>query len=134
MAEGQGKRIPDEVRAQVIGALLQGQGVTQIAKDYKIDKATVSRLKKEIPEDDLQQLATKKKVDIAERISEFLDEGFNAIRNSLRITEDNAWLSKQSASELATFIGVTSDKIFRVLEAIDNANQAKQKDESETVR
>ena len=38
-----------------------------------------------------------------------------AISNAYKVTEDREWLYKQSAAELATFIGVTSDKIFRVL-------------------
>jgi transposase-like protein len=121
MAEGQGKRIPDEVRAQVIAALLQGQGVSQVAEAYKIPKSSVSRLKNEIPQDELHKVVSKKRAEISDRIAEFLDEGFDAIRNSLRVTQDNAWLTKQSASELATFVGVTSDKIFRILEAIESA-------------
>jgi hypothetical protein len=68
-------------------------------------------------------LQVKKKADIADNIANFLNESFNAVSNAYKVTEDREWLCEQSAAELATFIGVTSDKIFRVLEAIENTNQ-----------
>jgi transposase-like protein len=121
IAAGQGKRIPDSKKAAVMAALLEGQAVTKVADDYKIDKATVSRIKKQLPADKLQEVATKKELDIANSIALMLDASFKAIHNILRQTENAEWLNKQPADELATFIGVTSDKVFRVLEAIENA-------------
>jgi regulator of protease activity HflC (stomatin/prohibitin superfamily) len=121
MAAGQGKRIPDSTRAAVVAALLEGQAVTKVADDYKIDKATVSRLKKAIPVALLQEVATKKEIDIAGKIADHLNASFEALTNILAVTKDNAWLTKQNASDLATFSGVTADKVFRVLEAIENA-------------
>jgi regulator of protease activity HflC (stomatin/prohibitin superfamily) len=121
MANGQGKRIPDSTRAAVIAALLEGQAVTKVADDYKIDKATVSRLKKAIPVEALQQVATKKEIDIAGKIADHLDASFEALTNILAVTRNDAWLTQQNASDLATFSGVTADKVFRVLEAIENA-------------
>ena len=117
-----GKRVPDEVRAQVLAALLEGQAVTKVADTYKIDKATVSRLKKTIPADKLQEVATKKGEHIAELISANLENSFHAIGNILNQTKNAEWLTRQNASDLATLLGVTSDKVFRVLEAIQNAH------------
>lgn len=125
MAAGQGKKIPDETRAAVMAALLEGQAVTKVAADYKIDKATVSRIKKTISSEELQRIATKKELDIAQKVADYLNASFEAMLNVLSVTKNNAWLSKQSASELATFNGVTADKVFRVLEAIENANANK---------
>lgn len=124
MAKGQGKPLSDETRAVVIAALLAGQGVNDVARAYHIDKSTVSRLKKAIPTEKLQQVATQKSETIAELIAVNLETSFHAIRNILKQTENADWLNKQPASELATFLGVTSDKVFRVLEAIENAQQA----------
>lgn len=125
MAAGQGKRIPDTTRAAIIAGLLEGQSVTKIAETYKINHSTVSRLKKAIPADKLHEVALKKDLDIATQIANFLDASFEAMLNVLAVTRDNAWLSKQPASELATFNGVTADKVFRVLEAIENAQSSK---------
>jgi regulator of protease activity HflC (stomatin/prohibitin superfamily) len=129
MAAGQGKRISDATRAAVMAALLEGQAITKVAADYKIDKASVSRLRKAIPKEHLQQVATKKDIDIASKIVEHLDASFQALKNILAVTNDTTWLNKQNASDLATFSGVTADKVFRVLEAIENA-QTNEENES----
>lgn len=119
-----GSRTSDAVRAAVIASLLEGQAVTKVADDYKIDKSTVSRIKKAIPPELLQQVATKKDLDIAGKIVDHLNASFEALSNILAITRNNAWLSKQSASDLATFSGVTADKVFRVLQAIEDAQNS----------
>lgn len=121
MAKGQGVRISDERRAEVLAALLEGQAVTKVAETYKLPHGTVSRLKKAIPADKLNEIERKKGENIAELISANLENSFKAIENVLNQTNDVEWLRKQPAAELATFLGVTSDKVFRVLEAIENA-------------
>jgi predicted RNA polymerase sigma factor len=121
MAGKQGKPIPDEMKAAVIAALLAGQGVNQIAKAYSVPSSSVSRIKARIPKEQLEQVGIQKAENIASLISQNLEASFNAIHNILRQTEDAEWLGQQPASELATFLGVTSDKVFRVLEAIENA-------------
>jgi hypothetical protein len=125
--------ISDEKRAVVLAALLVGQGVNQIAAQYKIPKATVSRLKKAIPTEHLEQIGTQKRDRLAELIAANLEASFQARQNILKQTEDAHWLSKQSASELATLYGVAADKEFRVLEAIENA-QPTQNEWPEVVR
>lgn len=118
---GQGKPIPDGKKAAVIAALLAGQGVNQVAEAYKVPKSSVSRLKKLIPREKLEQVGTQKGEHIAELISANLEASFGAIHNILKVTENAEWLNKQPADELGTFLGITADKVFRVLEAIENA-------------
>lgn len=129
MAKGQGKRIPDEKRAAVIAALLAGQGMNEIAAKYQVSQPTVARLKKLIPVEELNKVVDKKNIDLAAKIGQFLDASFEAMLNVLAVTKDNAWLSKQPASELATFNGVTADKVFRILEAIENAKARSEADQ-----
>jgi CO dehydrogenase/acetyl-CoA synthase epsilon subunit len=124
VAQGQGKPISDEKKAVVIAALLAGQGVNQVAEQYRVPKASVSRLKKLIPQKELEQVGTQKAENIANLIAANLQGSFEAIKNILKVTENADWLNKQPASELATFLGVTSDKVFRVLEAIENAQNS----------
>lgn len=128
MAVGQGKPIPDDKKAVVLAALLSGQGVNEIARTYKIPVASVSRLKKAIPADKLEQVGIEKGENIANLISRNLEASFDSIHNILQVTKNDAWLNKQPASELATFLGVTSDKVFRVLEAIENAQSNESED------
>ncbi len=121
MAKGQGKRIPDSTRAAVMAALLEGQAVTKVADDYKIPQSSVSRLKKAIPQAQLDAIGCKKEIDIAGKVAAHLNASFEALTNILAVTKNESWLNKQNASDLATFSGVTADKVFRVLEAIENA-------------
>lgn len=123
------KAVPDTKKAVVLAALLQGQGVNEIAAKYQIPKSTVSRLKKAIPNEELERIGTQKADELSALIAENLSASYRAIGNILRQTENAQWLNEQPASELATFLGVTSDKVFRVLEAIENA-QTKADDEA----
>lgn len=121
MAVGQGRPIPDNKKAAVIAALLEGQAVSKVAEVYKVPQSSVSRLKKLIPQAQLDEVGTKKGENIANLIAANLDASFQAIKNILNQTNNAEWLNKQPADELATFLGITSDKVFRVLEAIENA-------------
>lgn len=125
MAKGQGVRISDTRRAEVLAALLEGQAVTKVAEKYKLPHGTVSRFRKAIPSASLNEIKRKKGKNIAELISKNLECSFQAIQNILNQTNNVDWLQKQPAAELATFLGVTSDKVFRVLEAIENAQNPK---------
>lgn len=107
-----------------MAALLAGQSVNQVADVYKMPKSSVSRLKALIPDEQLEQVGTQKGEHIADLIAANLEASFKAIHNILQQTENAEWLNKQPADELATFLGVTSDKVFRVLEAIENAQPA----------
>ncbi len=129
MAAGQGKPISDEKKAVVLAALLTGQGVNEVAAAYKVPASSVSRLKKAIPQEKLAQVGIQKGENIASMISANLEGSFTAIKNILKVTENAEWLNKQPASELATFLGVTSDKVFRVLEAIENAQSPKDEED-----
>jgi transposase-like protein len=119
-----GKPIPDNVRAQIIAALLQGQGVTETANQYKVDKATVSRLKRTIPADRLQQVATEKRADFENLIAEYVAEGLAALTAQLRVIGRPEYIQKQDAASLATLHGVVNDKIVRLLAAFQPADDA----------
>ncbi len=116
-----GKRISDEIRTAVMSALLNGHAVTKVADDFKIPHSTVSRLKNEIPQEKLDEVGRKKGDRIAELITQNLELSFTAMNNIANQTGNAKWLSEQNAHDLATLFGVTADKVFRVLEAIQNA-------------
>lgn len=52
----QGKQLTDDVRAAVMAALLAGQGVCEVARQFKVSKSTVSEMRKEISPDHFEQL------------------------------------------------------------------------------
>ena len=112
-----GKRISDEIRANIIASLLQGQGVNDVAEEYQIPKQTVSNIKKAIKVD-LGQAGTKKK-DISELVYEYLDEGFKTAIAGLQEVRKPEYIQKQDIASYATHFGILSDKLFRILSAIN---------------
>lgn len=117
------QRIPEDVKAAVVAELLAGHAVTKVAERFQLPKATVSRLKATIPTEQLEQIGTKKGERIAELITQNLELSFQAMNNIANQTQNVRWLFKQNAHDLATLFGVTADKVFRVLEAIQNAQE-----------
>lgn len=117
-----GKKHPPEVRAAVIAALLAGQGVREVATQYKLDKAVVSRWKSTIAPHELQRVATKQADEFTELIA-------NTLRNILKTVaisaerigtkEGWAWLRQHDPSSVATLLGVLTDKGFRICEAAE---------------
>lgn len=119
-----GKAHSDETRSAVMAALLAGQGVNEVAREYKIDPSIVSRWRKSIPETQLQQVAIEKKEHIGDLVEKHLRASLIACERIAQITNDDVWLSKQSGDSLAVFYGVLSDKSLRLLEAAQNAARA----------
>lgn len=117
-----GKRTDDNVRAAVMAALLAGQGVGEVATQFKLDKSLVSRIKASLPVEKLQQVATKKENDFGEMLGEYLTETLTTLTAQAVFFRNEAWLNKQPAAELATLHGVQADKTIRLLEAIERAN------------
>jgi len=74
-----GKAHSPEVKAQVMAALLSGQGVNEVARQYNLDTGTVSRWKKQIPQEQLQQVAAEKSVQLEEMVFGYLTENFRAL-------------------------------------------------------
>lgn len=112
----------DGTRAAVMSALLEGQGVTAVANDFNISKATVSRIKKEIDEGLLKQLETEKRKNIGELVGRHLETSLEAAATlAEKVSTNDTWFIKQSASDIAVLYGVLTDKAIRILEAAERA-------------
>lgn len=115
-----GKQTDDPVRAAVIAALLAGQGVSQIARELKLSKATVSRIKNSVAPKHLEQVETEKRDKITSLIESHLETALTSANELAKKAASNkTWFAKQSASDIAVLFGVLSDKAFRILEAIE---------------
>jgi len=117
----QGKAISEEIRNRTVASLLSGRTITETAKQLDLPTSTVFDIKKKIAPELLEGARAKTRQELSDSIVRFLDEGFRTQRNAWRVTENREWLKGQSAGELAIFIGVTSDKMFRILELIEKA-------------
>jgi len=121
-----GRAHDPETKAKVMAALLSGQGVAEVARDYKLDKSIVSRWKSTIPQQELQSLATQKEIDFSSMIADYLAENLKTLKAQSEFFREKDWLKRQPASELAVLHGVVADKTVRLLEAAERAAQAQE--------
>lgn len=115
-------------RAKVLSEWMAGASLNQLARDNGIPKSTVQRWvdgqkrviaqstgpKKDVPVYDLDDMALK-----------LVDGSVNAVTHILGVTQDDAWLKRQNAADLAVFAGVISDKLYRLLGAIQPVSSTK---------
>ena len=95
-----------------MSALLSGQGVSAVAREYRLPESTVSRWKKEARReagltDDVGQL-----------LWAYLTANLATLEAQAVAFRDPAWLKAQPAGELAILHGVMTDKCVRLLEAL----------------
>lgn len=126
----------DEIKAQVLAALLAGQSIGEVSKAYNIPEGTIKSWRARKGATQLQQDAlsgatdaTTKK-EIGDLLLEYLQANLITLRDQMKVFGDPEWLKKQSASELAVLHGVMTDKAIRLLEAMSKANA--QSDDSAT--
>lgn len=125
---GKAKKSPvhgPEVKAAVIAALLAGQSVSQVARQYKLPKGTVSNWKNRKAEgvresgETVPSSGTQKRESIGDLLVELVRENLKGLLAGARLLQDVEWLKQQDAAELGTLFGITHDKTVRMLEAMD---------------
>lgn len=122
-----GKKHSDEVRAQVMAALLAGQGVSEVATQYEIPDSTVSDLRKAL-EAEFGELRTKKGKEIEELLFGYLKSNLVALDAQAKVVSEREYIIKQPADSLAVLHGVMADKSIRLLEAIERARSVQPKE------
>ena len=111
---------PDEVKAAAMAALLVGQSINAVAAEYKIPRGTVSswasRARNAVYP---STVATEEQQErIGGLILDNVEAMLEASKELVNVVKDKEWLKRQSASEIAVFFGVISDKTYRLLEAL----------------
>jgi hypothetical protein len=103
----------DALKAQVIAEWKAGATELRLATLTGVPRTTLQkwlvgqeRAAKQTEEYDLDKMAW-----------ELVGDSFTALRAILRKSQDDSWLHKQDANDLAIFFGVTSDKLLRLLAA-----------------
>jgi hypothetical protein len=110
-----GKKTPVEVSASIMAALLAGQGVNEVSREFKVPQPTVSVIKARMEE---QFNHFNQKKDISVQILELLETQLDALKNIAAAVGRPEYLEKQPASETAVLYGVISDKAFRIVSAL----------------
>jgi transposase-like protein len=110
----------DAKRAAVLAALLQGQSVHQVARDYAVDRATVIRWRDKAG---LQRTRVPpEKVDeIGELVNDVLSNLLTTVSVLAERARDEEWFNRQDAADVAVLAGVFTDKSIRILEALESA-------------
>src|SRR5690606_22248922 len=100
-------------KAAVMAALLVGQGVAEVAKEYRLPQSTVSRWKAEArSEAGLSE-------DIGELLLTYLRQSLSTLRAQAEFFGNTDWLRRQKAADVAVLHGVMTDKAVRLLEAME---------------
>lgn len=117
-----------------MAALLTGQSVSSLAREYKIPKGTISGWKERAhnvvagvatvatPDDPKKNPP---KGDIGALLLDYLQAALRTLKSQVEVFGDREWLKKQPASEVAVLHGVIADKTVRLLEGIaESAEEA----------
>jgi transposase-like protein len=117
------RKYTDETKAAVLAALLAGQSVSHVAKEYKMPVGTVKGWKsKELNATENNAVITQKKAALGDLILGLLEEELISLQEMSRAFRDREWLAKQNAADAAVLFGVMQDKAFRKIEALDRGN------------
>jgi transposase-like protein len=109
----------EATKAAVMVALLAGQSVSEIAKEYNINPATISSWKSRMRNgDNLAVLASEKKEQIGDLLFDYAETMLRTLKKQAEHFSDKPWLTRQSADALAILHGVSLDKVIRLLEAV----------------
>ena len=114
-----GKPLPPETRAAVLAALLEGQNVSQVAREFHIDRATVIQWRRAAGIDTSHSVSQEKSDQIGELVLRHVASSLRALEALAGVTTNREWLEKQSAENVAVFYGVVADKSHRVLAALE---------------
>lgn len=114
----------DETKAAALAALLTGQSVSAVAREYKLPKGTVSNWKNHQPAQGVQSDRTQKSEAVSALLIDYLQTNLETLKIQSVFFRDVAWLTKQNAADLAVLHGVMTDKTIRLLEALGGSSDA----------
>ena len=116
------KQHSDETKAAVMAALLAGQTVSFVAKEYNIPSGTVKSWKHKANR--VAEVAPQKKRAIGDKLIDLLDTMIDTLIKQHETVVDPEWILRQSAADLAVYTGVVTDKVMRMLEAFGSDDDA----------
>jgi len=106
-----------------MAALLAGQGIQEVAKQYKIPEGTIKAWRARAKDaSQVAAVAAGKKEEIGELLLEYLRTNLRTLKAQTIVFSDPLWLAKQDAGEVAVLHGVMTDKAIRLLEALSRAD------------
>ena len=104
-----------EVKAQVIAAYQSGEAKKAISRRLGVPLTTVRQWLAQIA----PVAAPENKSWLDEQVWGLIADTINGLRAIARQAQDPGWLQQQHAHDLGVFAGVQSDKLVRILGALD---------------
>ena len=103
---------PDELRAQVVAAVLAGATIAQAAAQFKLDKGLISRWVATVA---TAQGAREDRPTLEDLLLDLVAEHAITLRAELQAAARPDWLEKQSAADLAQLVVAQRDTLIRLL-------------------
>ena len=103
-----------------MSALLTGQSVSSVAREYSIPKGTVAYWRAQA---NGPKVSTQKAERIGELIIEYVEAALVSLKAQVEAVGNEKYITKQAASELAVLHGVIADKAIRILEGIAESGE-----------
>ena len=112
------KEYSPEVKAAVMAALMDGQSLRQIEREHGVPKSTVAAWGKETDGIvmSVRDTLDAKKAQIAELLVDLFVAKLESQIALAKHAGDRDWLKEQEASAVAVLLGVSDDKLIRLLE------------------
>lgn len=120
------------MKAAVMAALLDGQTLRHIEREHGVPKSTVERWGREADMlmGGVPSVPDKKKEQIGGLLIDLLVAKLEAQIAMAKHSGDKNWLAKQDASAFAMLLGVSDDKLMRLLEKFESGNDVGNTDRS----
>ena len=119
----------EDVRAQCVAAMLEGQGFPIVSKEFHVPQSTLQYWKKKAAGQLPTSVREHRESRIANLIGEYLEASLETLKAQTIAFRDPDWLREQSAAEVGVLHGVLLDKSVRILDAIERAAE---REESES--
>lgn len=108
-----------ELRARVMEALMTGQGVREVARQFKISSGTVCTWRKDAGLNGHTPLKAEKRQEIGELVAGYLRENLTTLQFQAKEFRNPTFFKGKDAAQFAVLHGVLFDKAIRLLEAFE---------------
>ena len=104
-----------------MAALLTGQPISEIARQFKMPRQTVNRFKAELGQERIDQLSVERRERIDDLLIDCMADNLNALSCIAKTAEDATYLKDQGAEACATLYTAIASNTVRLLEAASAA-------------
>jgi transposase-like protein len=105
-----------ETKAAVLADVVAGESVAAVARKYGIGRNTIRVWTAELGDHGSSAIQQKKEA-IGEKVYGLVEDNVETLRKIAKHAQKDEWLDKQTANDLAVFMGVMQDKTVRLLSA-----------------